>query len=136
MDFPGRKPEWLTFDCYGTLIQWDEGLLDAIRKILRNHGASPIEPAEFVRVYDKHEHELEQQKPHKLFRAVAGQALQAAMEEFELPYDASDIGILTASISKMPPFPEIVPALAELKAQGFKLCIISNTDDDIIAGNV
>jgi 2-haloacid dehalogenase len=36
----------------------------------------------------------------------------------------------------MPPYPEVVKALNELKAQGFKLCIISNTDDDIIAGNV
>ena len=36
----------------------------------------------------------------------------------------------------MPPFPEVVEALGALKAQGFKLCIISNTDDDIIAGNV
>src|SRR5262245_55031861 len=100
MDFPGRKPEWLTFDCYGTLVQWDEGLLDAIRKILRNHGASPVEPAAFVRVYDRHEHELEQQKPHKPFRTVAAQALQAAMEEFEVPYNASDIEILTTGISK------------------------------------
>jgi 2-haloacid dehalogenase len=43
---------------------------------------------------------------------------------------------LISSISRMPPFPEVVGALHDLKRQGFRLCIISNTDDDIIAGNV
>jgi len=58
------------------------------------------------------------------------------MRELGLAFSPDDVDILTGSIAAMPPFPEVVPALAELKAQGFRLCIISNTDDDIIAGNV
>jgi 2-haloacid dehalogenase len=132
----GPKPEWLTFDCYGTLIQWDEGLLAAVSQILAKHLGSNIDPATLIRVYDKYEHELEGERPHKSFRTVAGEGLRLAMEELKLSYSPEDIEILTGSISRMPPFPEVVEALGALKAQGFKLCIISNTDDDIIAGNV
>jgi len=130
------RPLWLTFDCYGTLIQWDEGLLAAVEQILARHPGSAVDAATLIRVYDHHEHALEQVKPHRSFRDVAGTALQRAMTELGLGYDASDIRLLTDSISKMPPFPEVVGALARLKQAGHRLCIISNTDDAIIAGNV
>jgi 2-haloacid dehalogenase/putative hydrolase of the HAD superfamily len=58
------------------------------------------------------------------------------MAEFGLPFDAADAEILTSSIGRMPPFPEVVATLGRLKEAGFRLAIISNTDDAIIAGNV
>lgn len=133
---PNAKPEWLTFDCYGTLIQWDEGLLAAVETILSKQTGTPVQAETLIHTYDKYEHDLEQQRPHRSFRTVAGESLRLAMEELGLSYVASDIEILTSGISRMPPFPEVVGALAALKHQGFKLCIVSNTDDDIIAGNV
>lgn len=133
---PGTKPEWLTFDCYGTLIQWDEGLLAAVEAILARQSGPRIDAATLIHTYDRHEHALEAERPHKSFRTVAGEGLRRAMEELGLSYAPSDIETLTSSISRMPPFPEVVAALGELKAQGFRLCIVSNTDDDIIAGNV
>lgn len=132
----GTKPEWLTFDCYGTLIQWDEGLLHAVETILRKQSGKDVDAPTLIRVYDKYEHQLEVERPHKSFRTVAGEALRRAMTELGLSYEPGDIEILTSGISKMPPFPEVVGALRDLKRQGFRLCIISNTDDDIIAGNV
>ena len=136
MPLTGARPEWLTFDCYGTLIQWDEGLLEAVTKILARHGKADIEAGRLIQVYDRHEHRLEQEKPHRSFREVSGSALRSAMEELGLAYASDDTLTLTSNISKMPPFPEVVETLASLKAAGFKLCIISNTDDDIIAGNL
>src|SRR5262245_33000090 len=59
----GPRPRWLTFDCYGTLIQWDEGLLAAVADILRRRGPVGVTPSEFVRAYDRHEHDLEQGRP-------------------------------------------------------------------------
>ncbi len=53
-----------------------------------------------------------------------------------LSYDPGDREVLTSAISRMPPFPEVIDALKALKRQGFEICIVSNTDDDIIAGNV
>ena len=130
------RPEWLTFDCYGTLIQWDEGLQQAVATILRSKQAAAIETARLIAVYDHHEHRLEQTPPHRNFRTVAGEGLRLALEELDLTPADDDIAVLTDSISKMPPFPEVVAALRRLKAMGFRTCIVSNTDDDIIAGNV
>jgi len=135
MTLSGPRPEWLTFDCYGTLIQWDEGLLSAMDKILAGKGRS-IDRDAFIAVYDGHEHRLEAERPHRSFKDVSAAALALAMAEFSLEISPGDADILTSSISQMPPFPEVVTALAKLKAAGFKLAIISNTDDAIIAGNV
>lgn len=132
----GPRPEWLTFDCYGTLIQWDEGVLAAVKAILARHPGSDVDPETLIRIYDKYEHALEAERPHKSFRMVAGEGLRMAMDELGLIYSSADIELLTGSISRMPPFPEVVATLGTLKAQGFRLCIVSNTDDDIIAGNV
>ena len=130
------RPRWLTFDCYGTLIQWDEGLQAAVRELLARKQAGHIEPATLIEVYDRHEHALEQASPHRSFREVAGQGLRLALLELGLPVDDGDIRVLTERISRMPPFPEVVDTLARLKQAGYRLCIVSNTDDDIIAGNV
>jgi 2-haloacid dehalogenase len=132
----GPKPNWLTFDCYGTLIQWDEGLLSAVQKILAKQTGTTVDADTLIAVYDKYEHDLEQTPPHRRFRDVAGTALEMAMKELGLNYEPSDMEILTGGISAMPPFPEVPDALARLKQMGFSLCVISNTDDDIIAGNV
>lgn len=131
----GPRPAWVTFDCYGTLIQWDEGLRDAVRAILANAGTA-IDPNRLITTYDRHEHAIEQAEPHRRFRDIAGTALRLAMGELGVASGERDAEMLAGAISRMPPFPEVVPALATLKAAGFRLCIISNTDDDIIAGNV
>ncbi|MBP0588592.1 haloacid dehalogenase type II [Paraburkholderia sp. LEh10] len=131
-----RRPTWLTFDCYGTLIQWDEGLQDAVAAILAGKHAAAIDPRALIAVYDRHEHALEQTPPHRSFREVAGEALRIALEEFRLRAGPDDIRMLTERISAMPPFPEVVSTLRALKEAGFRLCIVSNTDDDVIAGNV
>jgi 2-haloacid dehalogenase len=131
----GNKPEWLTFDCYGTLIQWDKGLIAAVERILAKQKAT-VDPTRFIALFDRHEHALDQKKPRRSFRWVTAESLLLTMAELGLRHERGDTEILTSSISKMPPFPEVVGALGALKHMGFKLCIISNTDDDIIVGNV
>lgn len=135
MTLTGPKPTWLTFDCYGTLIQWDEGLLEAMDRILSAKGGD-IDQKAFISIYDHHEHALEEERPHRTFAEVSALALERAMAKFGLPFEVADSEILTSSIGKMPPFPEVVATLEKLKAAGFRLAIISNTDDAIIAGNL
>lgn len=130
------RPLWLTFDCYGTLIQWDEGLRAAVDSILKAKGAHQVDAHTLITVYDHHEHALEQTPPHRSFRTLAGLGLQKALQELGLSADEQDGAILTDNISAMPPFAEVVSTLKQLKALGYKLCIVSNTDDDVIAGNV
>jgi 2-haloacid dehalogenase len=136
MPLTGPKPRWLTFDCYGTLIQWDEGLAAAVERILARQRDAQVDAVTLIRTYDQCEHALEGEKPHRLFKDIAGRGLELAMRHLGLACSPADIEILTGSISRMPPFPEVVPTLADLKALGFRLCIVSNADDDIIAGNV
>ena len=135
MTLTGPKPDWLTFDCYGTLIQWDEGLLAAMDRIL-GASADRVDRAAFITTFDRHEHRLEVERPHRPFRDVSALALEEAMRDVGLPFAAADAEVLTSSISRMPPFPEVVATLKRLKGAGFRLAIISNTDDAIIAGNV
>jgi len=115
----GTKPEWLTFDCYGTLIQWDEGLIAAVERILGKQNAT-VDPARFIALFDRHEHALEQEKPHRSFRSVTAESLRLTMADLGLRHEPGDAEILTSSISKMPPFPEVVGALGALKRTGFK----------------
>lgn len=120
------------------LIQWDEGLQAAVARILAaNQGAQRAPtPARFLRIYDEHEHRLERTPPHRRFADITREALRLTMHDLGLAYRPQDAALLTDSISAMPPFPEVVDTLALLKRAGFRLCIISNTDDAIIAGNV
>lgn len=141
MTLTGPRPEWLTFDCYGTLIQWDEGLMAAISTILGSKtgladGPDAVDPKSFIATFDGYEHALEVERPHRSFRDVSALALEKTMAAFGQPFDPADAEVLTGSIGRMPPFPEVVATLWRLKAAGFKLAIISNTDDAIIAGNV
>lgn len=135
MTIHGPRPKWLTFDCYGTLIQWDEGLLAAMGRILATKNGDIDQPA-FIAAYDHHEHQLEEARPHRSFKDVSALALERTMGEFGLSFEAADADMLTSSIGKMPPFPEVVETLGLFKAAGFQIAIISNTDDAIIAGNV
>ena len=135
MTLTGQKPDWLTFDCYGTLIQWDEGLLAAIDRILSGK-AEMVDQKAFITTFDRFEHALEAERPHRSFREVSALALEKTMTAFALPFAPEDAEVLTSSISRMPPFPEVVETLRVLKDAGFRLAIISNTDDAVIAGNV
>src|SRR4051794_28873873 len=73
MALGGPRPTWLTFDCYGTLIQWDEGLMAAMETILSRKGRR-IEAQTFIPVYDRHEHQLEHTRPHLSFAEVTAKA--------------------------------------------------------------
>lgn len=130
------SPSWLTFDCYGTLIQWDEGLYDVARQLLHNKNVEGLDPRALLEVYERHEYRLEQTPPYRSFREIAHMALEQAMNDLGLPVEQGDGEILTSTISRMPAFSEVPGVLRQLKAAGFQLCIISNTDDSIIAGNV
>lgn len=130
------RPVWLTFDCYGTLIQWDEGLVAAVRRISGRHGAKGLDPRPVVPIYDRAEYDLERGSPHKRYDVIAAESLTEAMKEVGVECDADDTLGFVAAIPEMIPFAEVPSALRDLKNAGFKLCIISNTTDNLIAGNV
>ncbi|WP_456431228.1 HAD family hydrolase [Thermosulfuriphilus sp.] len=125
-----KRPEVLTFDCYGTLIDWERGILEALRPFLQ--AGSPSEE-EILALYARIEAEEERRfRPYKeILRSVARRIAQELGFSPEEEFDE----IFIASLPHWPPFSDI-PLLKEFKAEGFRLAIISNTDEDLLAASV
>jgi 2-haloacid dehalogenase len=120
--------EALTFDCYGTLIDWERGLLDALRPILRRHGID-LADAALLELYARLEAQLES-GAYRPYREVLAGVTDLLGEELGFVPSAAERSALAASIGSWPPFPDTVPALRQLKTR-FKLGVISNIDDDL-----
>jgi 2-haloacid dehalogenase len=121
---------WLTFDCYGTLIDWESGMLRALRPVLGRHGQS-LTDEEVLELYAELEARAEA-GPYVRYREVL-ESVMAGMGKF-LGFTPSpaELGALAASLPGWPPFADTVEALRRLKAR-YRLGIISNTDDDLFA---
>src|ERR1051326_498337 len=122
--------ECLTFDCYGTMINWEEGLLGALRPILERHGVK-LTDEEILRAYSEFE-PAQQRRSYRKYRDI----LQAIVVDFGDRYNfrpaLDEIESLPNSIENWQPFPDTVAALRRLKKK-FKLAVISNIDDDLFA---
>lgn len=119
----------LTFDCYGTLIDWESGLLAAIRPILQRHGSN-LSDAEVLRLYG----ELEplEQKPYRRYRDVLANVTRTMGQRVGFAVSPQEAESLPESLKEWPAFPDSKAALARLGAK-YKLAIISNTDDEFFA---
>jgi 2-haloacid dehalogenase len=122
----------ITFDCYGTLIDWETGILGAIRPILFAHGAE-LSDSEILRLYSELEAEAESSR-YRPYREI----LRDVVRGFgvRLGFHATDAQqqSLPDSMSNWKPFPDTVAALGQLKTK-FKLGIISNVDDDLFSAS-
>ena len=121
---------WATFDCYGTLIDWDGG----IRACLS--GLWPDADAD--RLLERY-HEIEprvQQGSTIPYREVLAQGLRVLADEEDLQLASEDEGALAESLPSWHPFPEVPGALAELRGRGFNLVLLSNTDPDLLAASI
>jgi 2-haloacid dehalogenase len=118
---------WVTFDCYGTLIDWERGITDALLPLL----SEPIERDELARRYIAMEAQVEAEayRPYRDVLDEAGVRLLAS-----LGLDAPSP--LPASLPAWRPFAEVPAALAQLRRRGRKLAILSNVDRDLIASSL
>ncbi|MGH2679729.1 MAG: HAD-IA family hydrolase [Actinomycetota bacterium] len=121
---------WATFDCYGTLIDWDRGVHAALALVW------PDEDAE--RLFSRyHEAERRAQAGRDVaYRQVLRETLAAIaeVEELEVPPGREDA--LAASLPSWPPFPEVAGSLADLRDAGWRIGILSNTDPDLLASSL
>jgi len=128
--FDFNRFEVLTFDCYGTLIDWEAGILGAIRRILSVR-KKPIDDGELLRLYGDFEQRSES-GPFRPYRVV----LESVVEEFgnKLGFRATkaEKRSLPDSLATWEPWPDTVDALGQLKTR-FRLAILSNVDDDLFA---
>ena len=120
----------LTFDCYGTLIDWERGILAALQPMLESHGVNAA-PATILQLYVRHEARLEAQE-WRSYGEILNEVGSAVAQELGIALSTGERDRLPSSVGKWMPFPDTVPALRRLK-QRFRLVILSNVDDALFA---
>ena len=121
--------EALTFDCYGTLIDWETGLLGALRPVLRAH-AKNLSEQQILDIYA--ELEPRAQTPYQSYRRVLAEVTRGFGQQLGFQVSTTEAESLPQSLKDWQPFPDTRAALKKLKTK-YKLAIISNTDDDLFA---
>ncbi|BAY10993.1 haloacid dehalogenase type II [Calothrix sp. NIES-2098] len=120
----------LTFDCYGTLIDWESGILAALKPLLSNHKHN-LDDERLLQLFAEFEAEI-QQGEYLKYREVLRRVVEKFGEYFGFTPTAEELYALADSIKHWQPFPDTVEALKALK-QKYKLAIISNVDDNLFA---
>src|SRR5208337_575061 len=120
----------VTFDCYGTLIDWESGIKNTIRTILDDKGVKgDIE--QLFRTREDLEFDLIQSE-YREYREILALSLKETFVQFQLPYSNSDGERLAESVPDWPVFSDTVKSLVRI-GRVSRVCIISNIDKDIIA---
>ena len=112
----------LTFDCYGTLIDWESGILRSLRA-----GGLEADDDALLAAFARHEHRLEALRPALPYPDVLRRAFTAIAGDFGTPAAEDAARAFAASIADWPPFPDSVEALAGLREQAV-LMVLSNVD--------
>jgi len=128
LDF--RRFDVITFDCYGTLIDWESGILDALRSF-RDDAPRRASDDDLLEVYAALEATLEG-GDYILYRDVLRGVMRGLALRFSVPLDRVDLDTLAASLPRWKPFSDTIGSLRRFKRH-CKLAIVSNTDDDLFA---
>lgn len=126
---PGRF-DTLTFDCYGTLIDWETGILAALHCILSAHGKT-IDDATLLKLYGDFEQLSEEGEFHS-YKEVLQSVVRRFGAELGFTPSEAEARSLPDSLPRWKPWPDTVDSLQKLKKK-FRLAIISNVDDDLFA---
>lgn len=127
-----RHHDVVTFDCYGTLIDWERGISGAFAAALEADGVS-LDPARVLAAY----HEIEpavQAESYRSYREVLAETARRVARRLGWDLPDGRAGFLAESVSGWPAFADTNPALERLARAGYRLGILSNVDDDLLAG--
>ena len=122
----------ITFDCYGTLIDWETGISSAVLAAAAADGVQ-LDRAAVLAAYAEIEPVVEARE-FQSYRAVLAETARRIAARFHWPLEPARAGFLAASLPTWPPFPDTNPALERLRAAGLRLGVLSNVDDDLFAG--
>jgi 2-haloacid dehalogenase len=132
---PFESIRLITFDCYGTLIDWESGMLAALRPLLSRlllpKDGRSVSDLQILELYGEIEAELES-GPYLSYRQVLAQAAREIGRRLGTEIPASEGSAFAESLTRWRPFIDTVPTLQSL-ARRFRLGIISNVDDDLFA---
>ena len=123
----------LTFDCYGTLIDWEAGVIEVLRPLLARYGIAQSDD-EIVATFQDIEAPL-CEPPYRSYRTVLADVVERSGRRFGFPVGYAEREALAVSVASWRPFPDTVRALRALEAR-YRLAIISNIDDDLFKTTV
>jgi 2-haloacid dehalogenase len=125
----GKRYAALTFDCYGTLIDWESGILASLQPFLTSKGVFESDEA-LLELYAQFEPAAES-GPFKIYKKVLQECMRSFARHFGFTLEEGEEDLLALGIQAWKPFPDTVYALSLLSAH-FRLCILSNIDEDLI----
>jgi len=118
---------WASFDCYGTLVDWDGGVATQLERLF---GAENV-PRLLAR-YHEIEPVLQAEEPGRSYREVLRLSLEALADEEGVDLPAGESDAFARSLPSWPAFPEARAALEELRRRGWSIAVLSNTDPDFL----
>ena len=122
---------WATFDCYGTLVDWNAGIHAELEKLFG------VELSEGLLVrYHELEPQIQASNPGASYREVLSIALEALAAETGLTLPEGETSMLARSLPEWPVFDDVQSGLGEAHERGWKLGILSNTDRDLIDASI
>jgi 2-haloacid dehalogenase len=122
---------WATFDCYGTLVDWNAGIHGELEKLFGVERAD-----ELLARYHEIEPEIQAASPGVSYREVLTIALERLAAEQELMLPEGETSVLARSLPAWPVFEDVRPGLTKAHDRGWKLAILSNTDRDLIDASI
>ena len=123
------RPRTLSFDCYGTLIDWESGILAAMQPVIARHELVSSAD-EVLEAYARGESAVEAGE-YKPYREVLRRTFAAMAKDLGFAPQADELETLIEALPRWPPFHDTVAGLRRLKDAGWRLVIISNVDDDL-----
>ena len=127
----GDQFEWLSFDCYGTLVDWESGICDSVSNVLTRHGTQNS-TSEILAMFSEIEPKVQGRPGYLGYRGILHEVMQSMATELNLVFSADELDSLAESLPNWPIFPDVIEALKTLKER-YKLAVISNVDDDLFA---
>jgi 2-haloacid dehalogenase len=121
---------WLTFDCYGTIADWNTCLRTALEPVAGDRGAA------LLTAYHQAELVLEASPAYLPYREVLTSGLREAARHAGVALDAAAAGALVEAWPRMTVFEDAGPALDALASAGWRLAILTNCDEDLFASTV
>lgn len=128
MDIDIARYDAVTFDCYGTLIDWDTGVANALGPWAVRAGL-PGTVAELVGRFAVRQRQQQSRRPFRGYRTVLRDALAEAVADLGGVIAADDLEAFAGGVGDWPAFPDTVDALRRLKRLGRHLGVLSNVDD-------
>ena len=125
--------EWVSFDCYGTLVDWETGISGAVGEVLESHGVR-MSRGEILGLFAEVEPRVQQGAEGFLrYREVLRRVMELIGSELGVELSESEMGCLADTLPDWPVFADTVGALRALNER-YRLAVISNVDDDLFAG--